>query len=133
MSSEGLIVQTGEESFTGGNAVTDFLTTQGKGLAVGLLIAFLIMLLFTVVLPAAGAYYVPPSWCGLVETAEGSGIWVKKKEEKEEEDFGNCTREFCSPTGSPPDRALQEGSQPGSGGYGRQWDSATGKIGRAHV
>lgn len=100
MSSEGLVVDVNDQ-FTGGSVLNPSTWhPAAKAIAVGFAIALVIYLIY----------------------ALATGNWSLSGET-----FGNCTRDFCSPTGSPPDRALQEGSQPGAGGYGRQWDPVTGK------
>lgn len=129
MSSEGLIVDAGE-GFVGGaeNYLTKQVTLWKTAVVTAVVVAFLIILL-AVILPAAGVYTVPLSWAGLEETAPGSGLWKRKEKAAKfrggREGYGNRTRQTMMPTGANPDPGQQEGSQPGAGGYGRQWDPTT--------
>jgi len=142
MASEGLIVQTGEDAFIGG-AAPNWMKSAAWFWAwavTALIVVFgLIVPLSTGISMLPGWYYLPASTCGLVEvdSANASMLPDRKlyttkasddKKPSSESGFGNRTRATMMPSGANPNTGAQEGSQPGAGGYGRQWDPRTGRY-----
>jgi hypothetical protein len=112
MPSEGLIVETGSDSFIGGLEPQQWM--QHWGWFVAFIVVAVILLIVSI------SYGVEVS--GLKDKLM-SKLGVEKPA-----GFGNRTRATTMPSGANPNTGLQEGSQPGAGGYGRQWNPTTGQY-----